>query len=173
MPYPSPQPDPNTIDFVVLIIVIGSIAIGLISMFIGKVVEWWDAVRAAIKARRVNTSTPVMSPTPAQTTPDQQTDEADRRASAGLSGDPRHCPALRLDRTKAGLITLLVYNEWTVSEIRAVLKGDNNVLGPEIEAARVRLGLPPAGEYRTPIAGRPTSAVFETGDLAYEPPPTK
>lgn len=29
------------------------------------------------------------------------------------------------------------------------------------------------GEYRTPIAGRPTSAVFETGDLAYEPPPTK
>lgn len=34
---------------------------------------------------------------------------------------------------------------------------------------------PPAstddGEYRTPIAGRPTAAVFETGDLAYEPPP--
>lgn len=27
------------------------------------------------------------------------------------------------------------------------------------------------GEYRTPIAGRPTAAVFETGDLAYEPPP--
>lgn len=34
---------------------------------------------------------------------------------------------------------------------------------------------PPAedGEYRTPIAGRATSAVFETGELAYEPPPTK
>ena len=34
---------------------------------------------------------------------------------------------------------------------------------------------PPAptedGEYRTPIAGRPTSAVFETGELTYEPPP--
>lgn len=156
----------QALDLVMVIVAVAALVIGLISVLIGKIGAWWDA-------RSVNHSQVVMSPAPAQTTPDQQTDGADRRASAGLSGDPRHCPALRLDRTKAGLIMLLVYNEWTVSEIRAVLKGDNTTMGQEIAEARAHLGLPPAGEYRTPIAGRPTSAIFETGELAYEPPPTK
>lgn len=156
----------QAIDVVMAIIVVAALVIGLISMLIGKIAAWRDRLG-------VNTSAPVMSPIQPQTTPDQQTDGADRRASVGLSGDPRRCPALQLDRTKASLIMLLVYNEWTVSEIRSVLKGDNTVLGQEIADARERLGMVPAGEYRTPIAGRPTSAVFETGDLAYEPPPTK
>lgn len=154
----------QALDVVMAIIAVAALVIGLISMLIGKITAWREA-------RGVNTSVRVPSPDPTQTAPDQQTDGADRRASAGLSGDPRHCPALRLDRTKAGLITTLVYNEWTVSEIRAALKGDNTVLGQEIAEARERLGMAPAGEYRTPIAGRPTAAVFETGDLAYEPPP--
>lgn len=156
----------QALDVVMAIIAVAALVIGLISMLIGKIAAWRDRLS-------VNTSAPVMSPTQPQTTPDRQTDGADRRASAGLSGDPRRCSALQLDRTKAGLIMLLVYNEWTVSEIRSVLKGDNAVLGQEIAEARERLGMAPAGEYRTPIAGRPTAAVFETGDLAYEPPPTK
>jgi hypothetical protein len=153
----------QALDVIMVIVAVAALMIGLISMLIGKISAWLDT-------QSVNHSQAIMSPAPAQTTPDQQTDEADRPADARLSGDPRRCYALQLDRTKAGLITVLVYNEWSVSEIRGVLKGDNTVLGQEIAEARERLGMLPAGEYRTPIAGRPTAAVFETGDLAYEPP---
>jgi hypothetical protein len=37
----------------------------------------------------------------------------------------------------------MVYNGWSVAEIRAVLKGENAALGAEIEAARSRLGIDP------------------------------
>lgn len=155
----------QALDMVAAIVLIAALLIGLISMAIGKIVAWWDT-------RSVNHFQAVMSPDLAQTKPDRQTDEPDRRAPAGLSGDPRRCPALQLDRTKAGLITLLVYNEWTVSEIRAVLKGDNTTMGQDIAEARERLGMAPVGEYRTPIADRPTRAVFETDPgLVYEQPP--
>lgn len=131
-------------------------------------------------ASTVKHSQIVMSPPAPPVPPDKQTDEPDRRADAALSGDPKRCPALQLDRTKAGLIAILVYNEWTVSEIRNLLKGDNTVISQEVADARQRLGLEPPTAYRTPIAGRPTDVrlyveprpVFrETDpDLAYQPP---
>lgn len=78
---------------------------------------------------------------------------------------------VQVDRTKTALIELLVYSGWNVGEIRALLKGDSGVLGQEIDSARKRLGITPPAPHITPIANRPTRAVFEQDpELAYEPP---
>jgi len=78
---------------------------------------------------------------------------------------------IQVDRTKTALIELLVYNGWTVSEIRVLLKGDSGALGQEVDAARKRLGVEPPVAHITPIARRPTSARFETDpELIYQPP---
>lgn len=155
----------SALDLVMAIVAVAALAVGLTSMLLGKIMAWWDA-------RSVNHSQAVMSLVFPQTKPDRQTDEPDRRADTALSGDPKRCPALQLDRTKTGLITVLVYNEWTVSEIRGLLKGDNTVISQEIAEARKRLGKDMPAEYRTPIAGRSTKASFYESDpdLAYQPP---
>lgn len=155
----------SALDLVMAIVAVAALVVGLTSMLLGKIMAWWDA-------RSVNHSQAVMSPVSPQTNPDQQTDEPDRRADTALSGDPKLCPALRLDKTKVGLITILVYNEWTVSEIRSLLKGDNTTMSQEIAEVRKNLGLAPPTEYRTPIAGRATVARFYESDpeLAYQPP---
>lgn len=111
----------------------------------------------------------VMSRETAQTTRQTETDNQTDRVSEADQWLDR----LDVDRTKIALIELLVYSGWGVGEIRSVLKGDSNVLGVEIEAARKRLGAEPdAPPYTTPYAGRPTSAqFFETdAELAYQPP---
>jgi hypothetical protein len=81
---------------------------------------------------------------------------------------------IEVDKTKTALIELLVYSGWDVSQIRTVVKGDNGVLGNEVEAARQRLGIEaPAApaQYVTPIVGRATSAQFETDrDFPYQAP---
>lgn len=108
----------------------------------------------------------VMSNEEAPPLPDKQTDGADRPS---VSEDNLEVPRLQLDRTKATVIELMVYNGWQVGEIRAVIKGDNGAIGAEVEAARKRLGIE-AAEPRTPIAGRPTSAQFAPSS-PYQPPP--
>jgi len=87
-----------------------------------------------------------MSPPPIVKFADRQTDRADRPS---VSEDNLDVPRLRLDKTKATIIEVLVYNGWQVGEIRAVIKGDNGVIGVEAEAARKRLGIdPPPRELR-------------------------
>lgn len=49
--------------------------------------------------------------------------------------------ALQLDRSRLVIIDTLVYTGWDVSEIRNQLKGDHNVIGQEIAAAKRRLGI--------------------------------
>lgn len=131
---------------------------------------WQDAVQAA-QERSVKRSlenaphTPhVMSRQEVQT---QQTDATDARVSEAEQWIAR----MRVDRTKATLISICAYTGWTVPEIRAALKGDNNVLGVEIEAARTRLGIAPPAPHVTPYVGRPTNARFETDpDYPYQAP---
>ncbi len=82
-------------------------------------------------------ATPVMSRETAQTAQTVQTDkQTDHVSEADVWLD-----RLEVDRTKTALIELLVYSGWEVGQIRGVLKGDNGVLGTEIEAAKIRLGM--------------------------------
>jgi hypothetical protein len=116
-----------------------------------------------------------------QTTPGRQTDEPDRRASAVLSGHDKLWGDFLLDRTRARLIAIMIDSQISVAEIRSLLKGDNTVISQEVADARKSLGLAPPAEYRTPIAGRPSQAEFESPparstfretdpELAFHPP---
>lgn len=78
-----------------------------------------------------------------------------------------------LDRSRERLIALLVEEDFTVSEIRGLLKGESAAIGQEIEAAKKELGKAPSQPYRTPIAQRETDARYYHDDpkLQYQPPP--
>jgi hypothetical protein len=54
---------------------------------------------------------------------------------------PEAAPVLLAPGDRAALLRLLVRHEWSVSQIRATLKGDNNALSAEIEQARAALGV--------------------------------
>jgi hypothetical protein len=123
------MPSDQTIDFVVMFLVVGLLCLGLGSMFVGWVVRQWD--------QRVNRSLVVMSPTPAQTPQTEQTDTQTDQVSVA----DRWLDRLEVDRTKTALIELLVYTGWEVGQIRNVVKGDNGAIGTEIEAARQRRGI--------------------------------
>lgn len=138
--------------------------------------SWWQyAVETQRqRANSVNDyqSTPaadayIMSRQTAQATPDEKQTQTDERVSEAY----RWIERLRVDRTKLTLIELTAYTGWSVDEIRKVIKGDNNVLGSEIEGARKRQGIEPDPTYVTPIVGRPTSARFDTDpDFPYQAP---
>lgn len=74
---------------------------------------------------------------------DGQTDEADERVSAPFDVAER----LQLDRTRGGMIDSLVASGWAVSQIRTVVKGDNNTISAEVAEAQNRLYV--AAESRT------------------------
>jgi hypothetical protein len=70
-----------------------------------------------------------------------QTAQTDRQTSVSVAD--QWLDRLEVDRTRAALIELLVYSEWSLSEIRSMIKGDNGTIGAEVEAARQRLEKPP------------------------------
>lgn len=78
-----------------------------------------------------------------------------------------------LDRTRERLIAVMVDSDLTVTEIRALLKGESAAIGQEIEASKKKLGKAPSQPYRTPIAGRQTDARYYQDDpeLEYQAPP--
>lgn len=103
-------------------------------------VVWWG-IESLVFAFRRRYVVPEVSSIPvddyveeAQT---EQTDEADRRSSALYDAADQ----LRLDRTRKVIIDTLLLAGWDVAEIRGQIKGDNNTLSAEINAARQRLGL--------------------------------
>lgn len=67
-------------------------------------------------------------------------------------------PRLMVDRSREALIDELVAAGWSTTQIRALLKGTNEAIGQEVEAARARLASPRV----TPLAGRelPADARF-------------
>jgi hypothetical protein len=127
------MPTNQTIDFVVMFLTIGMLALLLGSLALGWAARAWG--------RLVNRSQVAAPPDPAQTSRQTQTDQ---QTDYGSEADG-WLDRLEVDRTKTALIELLVYSGWEVGQIRGVLKGDNGVIGAEIEAARQRLGisLPP------------------------------
>lgn len=128
------MPSDTTIDTVLMIIVGGLLTMGLGSLLLGRLLRLWD--------RFVNRSQVAMSPDAAQTTTDEQTDSRQTMVSDAEILLNR----TELDRTRLAWITLMVYKGYTVGEIRGLLKGDNGVIGTEIETARKHLGI--TGEPR-------------------------
>lgn len=123
------MPADKTIDTVLLIISIGMLTLGMVSMALGWIMRVWDRV--------VNHFQIVMPSVPHQT---EQTAQTDRQTDYVSEAD-RWLDRLEVDRTKTMLIELLVYSGWDVGQIRGVLKGDNGAIGNEIDAARKRLGM--------------------------------
>jgi hypothetical protein len=57
---------------------------------------------------------------------------------------------LMVDRSREALLDALVAAGWSTTQIRGLLRGANDAIGAEVEAARARLAAPRA----TPVAGR-------------------
>jgi hypothetical protein len=99
--------------------------------------------------------------------------------SAGLSGlselEGVAWDGLTLYRSREALLRALVAAGWKTGEIRAVVKGDNALIGQEVQAARRALGLEEEGVQRSPIAGRPIppGVVFQEDALEAEPAPAR
>jgi hypothetical protein len=128
------MPDDKTIDFVVAFLAIGLLTLGVGSWLLGWIVRTWD--------RFVNHSQVVMSHESGQTESDDRTDDRQTMVSEAEILLNR----TELDRTRLAWVTLMVYKGYSVGEIRGLLKGDNGVIGTEIETARQRLGI--VGEPR-------------------------
>jgi hypothetical protein len=75
------------------------------------------------------------------------------RPSAPSVELPPELEALTVDRSRAALIAALVAAGWNTGQIRAVLKGANDVTGKEVEAERQRQGLASEDVRLVPIAG--------------------
>lgn len=139
MPAATGEPNPILLFLFLFVLVLG--VIGLMGL-VSRTKVWlrgesfWPLERFP-RFQGVNHSQAVMSPAPSQTTPDQQTDSQTDHVSAADQWLDR----IEVDRTRTAIIELMVYSGWATGEIRSILKGDNNVLGPEIEAAKKKLGI--------------------------------
>lgn len=125
-----PPQEPNTWVLFLLCLVAAALLIGL----------FWLNHYLRTGGESVNRSQDVQQPEPRA---DRQTDQTDKADRPSVSADTLRVSRLQLDRTKTAVIEVLVYNGWSVGEIRAVLKGDSNTFGAEVEAARQRLGIDP------------------------------
>lgn len=139
-------------DMIILIIVVGALAIGLLSMLVGKVVDWWD--------RFVNSSQVVMSRAEQDAT---ENTPLSLRQTEPQTDRPPLTREIMLDVYK-------LLREHNVSRERArpILKAagiplDNNLW--------TQAAPPPEPISVTPIAGRPTNAEFRDPELTYHPPP--
>lgn len=104
-----------------------------------------------------------------------QTDKTDRQTDRASEAE-QWIARLKVDRTKATLIELLVYSEWGVGEIRATLKGDSGAIGEAVRAVRGEgdKGTTSADPdvHVTPIAGRVTKREYypDEPELEYRTP---
>lgn len=170
----------SALDLVMAIVAVAALVVGLTSMLLGKIMAWWDA-------RSVNHSRPIMSSTPAQTTPDQQTD------GAGIKS-PVSVPVSVSGTDTAGFDLALVPSDLTYEEVVTILAGQvtpggkpaysgkkiYNLVGGNyneftvlMRRLRAKDGEPAEPPQSvTPIAERPTRATFREADpeLAYDPP---
>lgn len=170
----------QALDVVMAIIAVSALAIGLISMLIGKITAWREA-------RSVNYSQPVMSPTPEQTAADRQTPGASINppvsvpvSVSGTDTAPFDLAAVPTDLTYEEVVTILAGQmtpagkpAYSGKKIYNLVGGNYNEFIALMRQLRAKDGEPAEPPpVTTPIAGRPTRAVFKETDpeLAYHPP---
>lgn len=146
----------NTGDYVVIIIVVGALTIGLISMAIGWAVQAWDAL---INWRPVNHSAPPAPAVMSRAAPDPAVDLLSSKD--GRTDDEPDAPQI----TRDDLITfysILRKHGIGREEIRPALKAVGLPLSNDLwtKAAPPAPQVEPGDKYQTPIAERPTNAVF-------------
>ena len=109
---------------------------------------WWPVLKARfaewflvpLDEEPVKPFPPLMSPLQEADSQTAQTDEPDRLS---VSAADRLLKQLEVDRTRERLIEVLLYTGWTIGDLRRerILRGDNNEISAEVEAARRRLGI--------------------------------
>lgn len=170
----------QALDVVMAIIAVAALVIGLASMLLGKIMAWWDKLS-------VNTSALVMSPSPSQTTPDQQTDGAGIKSPvsvpvsvSGTDTAPFNLAAVPSDLTYEEVIAILAGQvtpggkpAYSGKKIYTLVGGNYNEFTALMRRLRAKDSEPAEPPpTTTPIAGRPTRAIFKETDpeLAYNPP---
>lgn len=76
---------------------------------------------------------------------EQDADEAADEAADEVSALFEAARRLQVDRTRPAIIDTLLLAGWEPGAVRGAVRGDNNVVQAEINAARVRLGLKEPG----------------------------
>lgn len=146
----------NTGDYVVIIIVVGALAIGLISMAIGWAVRAYDWL---INWRPVNNSA---APAPAVMSRSMSAPAVDLLSSKdGRTDDDQDAPVITRDDLIT-LYTILRRHGIGREEIRPALKAIGVPLSNDLwaKAAPPPPQVEPVEQYQTPIAERPTNAAF-------------
>lgn len=123
-------------DWVLLILTLGAVGIGLLSMLIGKLVEWYDWLTIALHHRWPPSSVSV-EPHP-YADADERTDE---RTDGGSSALEAAIATRQLDVIKRAIIDSLLLSGADVEIVRKVIKGENAALGVEVAEAKQRLGI--------------------------------
>lgn len=150
------MPADQTVDFVIMFLVVGLVSLGLLSMVVGWAVRVWDRIvnRSQIVMSRSEGDDPETAPSSLQT---------DSRQTADRPMIPVPTPEKTLDIFRvlraAGIKRETISAPWRA----AGLPFDNNLW--------TQAAPPEKPVSMTPIAGRPTSAEFHDPDLIYQPPP--
>lgn len=163
----------NQILFVGLLTAVSLVALAIGPYLVERGPAWLGMLRDRyVQPRAVSSVSRADADTQAaRIRADYQTDrQTDRQTAADprQTADNEAVAALQIDRTRKAVIAVLVDSGWKVSEIRAVLKGDNTAISAEIAEATNSLA---AGQplARTPIAQRPVDGrKFERPALAAE-----
>lgn len=109
--------------------------------------------------------------------PQTATDGDGRTDGRRVSEADQWLERLKVDRTRAATIELMVYSGWKVEQIRSVVKGENSAISVDVEAARQRLGIAEAPRV-IPVSERgsdPRPLVLERRwhddpELEFKPP---
>ncbi len=143
------MPADQTIDFVVMFLTLGCLALGLGSMLLGWLVKQYDALMSRW--------------TPAERAPRPSSLETDARRTPDAPPLPKMKAEELLTLYKLMRVAGIKREEAQAAFTQSGLPFNNNVW---TRAA------PPPDSYRTPIAGRTTSADYypDEPELVYRPP---
>lgn len=128
------MPTDATIDFVVMFLTIGMLALLIGSIVLGWVVRTWDRL-----VNRSQAAGPLMSPETAQTA---RTERTDARTDQVSEAD-RWLGRLEVDRTRSTVLEILLTSGWTITDMRreGIFRGDNATISAEVEATKKKLGI--------------------------------
>lgn len=176
----------QALDYLMVFIAVAALVLGLGSMFLGRIVSLWDSFQTW-RQSSVSHFQPVMSPAPEQTAADRQTPGASINppvsvpvSVSGTDTAPFDLAAVPTDLTYEEVVTILAGQmtpagklAYSGKKIYNLVGGNYNEFIALMRQLRAKDGEPAEPPpVTTPIAGRPTRAVFKETDpeLAYHPP---